>query len=124
MVLSSTAGTTKVVVDDLRSRGHQAGLLKRGVPPLPGPEIVQRSPTSRLSRSWIAPSRSGACERRPTFLETAAAFQVLEAGSRSHGGYVFGLGGRNHPPEIEGVYRDLLAIAETGRSGNRCGTWA
>lgn len=126
MVLSSTAGTARVVVDDLRRQGLKVGLLKpRVFRPFPAAEIVQAlghvKALAVMDRSTSFGSMMGA---GPLFMETAAAFQVLGGGKRLPiVDYVFGLGGRDiTPPEIERVYRDLLAVAEDGLTGNpvRC----
>jgi pyruvate ferredoxin oxidoreductase alpha subunit len=118
IVLSSTAGTAKVVVDRLRDEGLKVGLLKpRVFRPFPGQELVEAlkhlSAIAVMDRSVSFGSMSDA---GPLFLELAAAFQI-------HGprvplaDYVFGLGGRDiAPAQIESVYRDLLEIAETGQA--------
>ena len=56
----------------------------------------------------------------PLFLELAAAFQIYGNGARiPMVDYVFGLGGRDIvPAEIEGVYKDLLDIANNGKVQN------
>lgn len=117
VVLSSTAGTAKVVVDRLREEGLRVGLLKpRVFRPFPGPELVEAlkhlNAVAVMDRSVSFGSMSDA---GPLFLELAAAFQIY--GSRVPlADYVFGLGGRDiAPAQIESVYRDLLEIAKTGQ---------
>ena len=117
VVLSSTAGTAKVVVDRLREEGFKVGLLKpRVFRPFPGPELVellkhlQAIAVMDRSISFGAMSDAG-----PLFLELAAAFQIYGP-QVPLADYVFGLGGRDiAPTQIESVYRDLLEIAETGQ---------
>jgi len=117
VVLSSTAGTAKVVVDRLREEGFKVGLLKpRVFRPFPGPELVellkhlQAIAVMDRSISFGAMSDAG-----PLFLELAAAFQIYGP-QVPLADYIFGLGGRDiAPTQIESVYRDLLEIAETGQ---------
>jgi len=119
VVLSSTAGTTKVVVDELRQEGIKAGLLKpRVFRPFPAEELVDAlkhvKAVAVMDRSIAFGSMSNA---GPLFLELAAAFHACGNGPRVPTvNYVFGLGGRDiRPSEIRSVYDDLLDIAETGK---------
>jgi pyruvate ferredoxin oxidoreductase alpha subunit len=119
IVLSSAAGTTKVVVDRLRDQGLKVGLLKpRVFRPFPAQELVEALAHVKAigvmdrSISFGAMNNAG-----PLFLELCAALHI-------HGGdmpivdYVFGLGGRDIvPSQIEQVAHDLLKIAETGERG-------
>ena len=121
IVANSTAGTAKTVVDQLRNEGVKAGLLKiRVFRPFPGEELAQA--LSHLDAVAVM-DRSisfGAMENAgPLYLELLAALAA-------HGvaipvaDYVYGLGGRDIlPREIERVYRDTLAMAETGQVGRR-----
>ena len=117
VVLNSTAGTAKVVVDQLRDEGLKVGLLKpRLFRPFPAQELAQALSHLKAvavmdrSISFGAMGNAG-----PLYLELAAALAT-------HGvhipiaDYVYGLGGRDIlPHEIEQVYRDALQIAATGR---------
>jgi len=119
VVANSTAGTAKVVVDQLRDEGLKVGLLKpRVFRPFPAQEIadalgnVKAVAVMDRSVSFGAMHNAG-----PLFLE-------LLAGLAANGvqvpvaDYVYGLGGRDIVPrEIEGVYRDALKMAETGQVG-------
>ena len=119
VVLSSTAGTTRVVVDQLRAQGLKVGLLKpRVFRPFPAQELVealahvQAIGVMDRSISFGAMNNAG-----PLFLELCAAFQIY-GGDVPIVDYVFGLGGRDIvPSEIEQVAHDLLKIAETGERG-------
>jgi len=122
VVMSSTAGTAKVVVDELRSKGIKAGLLKpRVFRPFPAEEFVEAlkhvKALAVMDRSVSFGSMNNA---GPLFLELAAAFQIYGNGVRiPMVDYVFGLGGRDTvPSQIESVYNDLLCIAETGQVKN------
>jgi pyruvate ferredoxin oxidoreductase alpha subunit len=117
IVANSTAGTAKIVVDQLREDGVKAGMIKlRVFRPFPAKELVDAlshlKAVAVLDRaiSFGAMNNAG-----PLFLEILAALSV-------HGvqvpvaDYVYGLGGRDIlPHEIESAYRDMLDAAETGR---------
>jgi len=114
VVLSSTAGTARGVVDDLRGRGIKAGLLKpRCFRPFPSQEIVaslrDKAVVGVMDRSDSFGALGG-----PLFMEICAAFQAHGVRTKVVD-YIFGLGGRDTTPDqIESVFRDLLQIAETG----------
>lgn len=114
VVLSSTAGTARGVVDDLRGRGIKAGLLKpRCFRPFPSQEIVEalrdKAAVGVMDRSDSFGALGG-----PLFMEICAAFQAHGVRTKVVD-YIFGLGGRDTTPDqIESVFRDLLQIAETG----------
>ena len=122
VVANSTAGTTKVVVDQLREDGVKAGLLKpRVFRPFPAQEMAEASGCLEGGGAcWTVPSPLG----RWTML--APSSWRLVAAMAVHGfnvpvaGYVYGLGGRDIlPHEIEAVYRELLGTAETGHVARR-----
>jgi pyruvate ferredoxin oxidoreductase alpha subunit len=116
VVVNSTAGTAKVVVDRLRDEGHRVGLLKpRVFRPFPAREMAA---ALRHLKALAVMDRSvsfGAMDNAgPLFLELVAALAV-------HGirmpvvNYVYGLGGRDIVPrEIEAICQDLFQVAETG----------
>jgi pyruvate ferredoxin oxidoreductase alpha subunit len=118
VVLSSTAGTAKTAVDNLRKQGHKVGLLKpRVFRPFPAEELVDALKHLRAvavmdrSISFGAMSNAG-----PLFLEILAALQVYGNGRMPVSNYVFGLGGRDIvPSQIETVFHGALKMAETGR---------
>jgi pyruvate ferredoxin oxidoreductase alpha subunit len=120
MVANSTAGTAKVVVDQLRAEGIKAGLLKpRVFRPFPGRDLAQAvghlKAMAILDRSvsFGAPGNAG-----PLFLEVVASL-ALHGVRIPVAGYVYGLGGRDIVPrEIEAVYRDMLCVAEKGQAAN------
>ena len=119
VVLSSAAGTTRVVVDRLREQGLKVGLLKpRVFRPFPAQELVEALAHVKAigvmdrSISFGAMNNAG-----PLFLELCAALHVC-GGDMPIVDYVFGLGGRDLlPSQIEQVAHDLLKIAETGERG-------
>jgi pyruvate ferredoxin oxidoreductase alpha subunit len=120
VVMSSTAGTTKVVVDAMRERGVKVGLLRpRVFRPFPAEEMVDALKHVKAIAVLDRSVAFGAMQNAgPLFLELAAAFQMYGPSQRiPMVDYVFGLGGRDIvPSQIEGVYNDLLGVANTGRT--------
>jgi pyruvate ferredoxin oxidoreductase alpha subunit len=117
VVANSTAGTTKVVVDQLRSEGLKAGLLKpRVFRPFPAQEIAAALSNVKAVAVMDRSVSFGAMENAgPLFLELVAALTVNGV-QVPVADYVYGLGGRDIlPHEIERVYRDAIKMAETGQ---------
>jgi len=117
VVTNSAAGTTKVVVDQLREQGLKVGLLKpRVFRPFPAAEMVD---ALRHLKAVAVMDRSisfGAMNNAgPLFLELSAAL-ALHGAQVPIADYSLGLGGRDIlPREIESVYKDMLRVAETGQ---------
>jgi pyruvate ferredoxin oxidoreductase alpha subunit len=117
VVANSTAGTARVVVDQLRENGEKVGLLKlRVFRPFPGLELAE---ALRHVKAVAVMDRSvsfGAMHNAgPLFLELVTAL-TLDGLRMPVADYVYGLGGRDIVPgEIEGIYRDMLRAAETGQ---------
>jgi len=113
VVLSSTAGTTKTVVDNLRKAGKKVGLLKpRFFRPFFKDRIVKA--LSHVKAVAIMDrSDSFGAEGGPIFMEIKSAMYE----SKTHPlivDYIFGLGGRDiFPEDIENVYKDLENIKKT-----------
>jgi pyruvate ferredoxin oxidoreductase alpha subunit len=114
VVLSSTAGTARGVVDSLRAQGLKVGLLK--------PRVFRPFPAEELADALRSKAVVGVMDRSdsfgalggPLFMELSAAFKIHDVPAKTVD-YVFGLGGRDTTaPQIEGVFRDLANIAETG----------
>jgi pyruvate ferredoxin oxidoreductase alpha subunit len=117
VVANSTAGTTKVVVDQLRGEGLKAGLLKpRVFRPFPAQDIAAALSNVKAVAVMDRSVSFGAMENAgPLFLELVAALTVNGV-QVPVADYVYGLGGRDIlPHEIERVYRDALKMAETGQ---------
>lgn len=130
LVLGSTAGTAKGVVDDLRAQGVKAGLLKlRLFRPFPVNEITAalkgKKAVAVLDRSISFGGQGG-----PVFIETCAALfnanacpdtlqnrKCIGVGpSPKVVDYIYGLGGRDvTPDQIRQAFDDLRQIAETGQ---------
>jgi pyruvate ferredoxin oxidoreductase alpha subunit len=117
VVANSTAGTAKVVVDQLRGDGFRVGLLKpRVFRPFPGREIAQALDHLKAVAVMDRSVSFGAMDNAgPLFMELVAAL-ALQGMRLPLADYVYGLGGRDiRPVEIESIYRDLLRSAATGQ---------
>lgn len=117
VVLSSTAGTTKAVVDQLRKDGEKVGLIKpRVLRPFPAEELVKAlshvKAVAVMDRAETFSTQGG-----QIFAELRAAF--YEAPKRPlMRDYIFGLGGRDTTTrEIKKVFADLTEDIEKGRVG-------
>ena len=116
--MNSTAGTAKFVVDDLRSKGIKAGLLKvRVFRPFPAEEITKA----------LANVKAVAVLDKADSLNAAggALFTDVTSGMYVNNihvptvSYIYGIGGRDtKSDDIEKVYNDLLEIVETGKIDN------
>jgi pyruvate ferredoxin oxidoreductase alpha subunit len=116
VVLNSTAGTVKFVVDQLRREGLRVGLLKpRLFRPFPAQELVDALGHLKAVAVMDRSISFGIMDNGgPLFSELAAAFYVCGARVPMVD-YVYGLGGRDiQTHEVEGVFRDVLKITETG----------
>jgi len=120
VVLNSTAGTAKVVVDELRDKGIKAGLLKlRVFRPFPAEEIAKAlAHVKAIAVMDKAASFNAA--GGPVFTETAAALNVFAAKNKTVPmpiiNYIYGLGGRDvKTDDIHKVYSDLGEIV-SGKS--------
>jgi pyruvate ferredoxin oxidoreductase alpha subunit len=113
VVLSSTAGTAKSVVDNLRSQGVKVGLLK--------PRVFRPFPAEELADALRDKAVIGVMDRSDSFGALGGPlFMELSAACKTHDipgkivNYIFGLGGRDTTPDqIESVVRDLADIANT-----------
>ena len=118
VVLSSTAGTTKVVVDELRAQGKKVGLLRpRVFRPFPKEKIVQAlsklKAVAILDRSDSFSSQGG-----PLFSEIRSAL-LDEAQRPLSCNYIYGLGGRDiNLEQIKSVYADLEKITKEKKVKN------
>ncbi|MDP1808495.1 MAG: pyruvate ferredoxin oxidoreductase [Actinomycetota bacterium] len=115
VVMGSTAGTAKFVVDQLRENGVAAGVLKiRSYRPFPAREIAEAlsgvKAIAAMDRS-LAPGAIGAPvfqEIRSALYDNSARVPVID--------YIYGLGGRDVPPaHIEKVFSHLAQIAKSGK---------
>ncbi|MGB9587709.1 MAG: pyruvate ferredoxin oxidoreductase [Armatimonadota bacterium] len=114
VVLGSTAGTAKVIVDELREQGIKAGLVKiRVFRPFPYRQLADMlsgvQAVAVMDRSDGLSGFGG-----PVFGEVRSA--LYDAKQRPIVvDYVYGLGGRDITLEhISSVYQELLTIQKTG----------
>lgn len=119
VVLSSTAGTARTVVRELRQKGVKIGLLKpRVFRPFPYREFAEALQNVQavgvMDRSTTFGCIDGA---GPLFLELCAALFVARNHNTRVVNYIFGLGGRDATPDqIERVASDLQRIVATGET--------
>ncbi|MDR0930477.1 MAG: pyruvate ferredoxin oxidoreductase [Clostridiales bacterium] len=117
VVLNSTAGTAKFVVDGLRERGVKAGLIKiRVYRPFPVEEIAAAlSKVKAVAILDKADSFNAA--GGPVFTDVTSAMYGRADGVKAIS-YIYGLGGRDvKSTDIELVYERLLSIVESGDIG-------
>lgn len=115
VALSSTAGTTKVVVDELRAQGQKVGLLRpRVFRPFPAPDII-RSLSKLKAVAIMDRSESFSAQGGPLFTEIRSC--LLDEPRRPLTiNYIYGLGGRDiNTEQIKSVYADLEKIAKEGK---------
>ncbi len=115
VVLSSTGGTAKSVVDKLRDEGIKAGLLiPRVFRPFPAAQIAEALSNLKAVAVMDRSDSFGALGG-PLFIETRHALYDLDKKIPASD-YIFGLGGRDiGPDEIETVFRDQIEVAKTGK---------
>lgn len=114
VVMSSTAGTAKAVVNELRAQGEKVGLLK--------PRVIRPFPAEEYVKALSGAKVVGVMDRAETFstqggqlfTELRAAF--YEAPERPlMRNYIFGLGGRDTTTaEIRKVFEQLKQDQERG----------
>jgi len=119
VVLSSTAGTARMVVRNLREKGVKIGLIKpRVFRPFPAKEFAEAlagvKAVGVLDRSIVFGAMNG-LGPGPLYLELCAALFAHANTTTKVVDYIFGLGGRDIvPAHIEKAAQDLAEIAETG----------
>ena len=115
VVVGSTAGTTRMVIDKLRANGVKAGMIRvRAFRPFPHELYAQALQHCKVVGVLDRADSSGA-QGGPVFLETRAALydcdprpQVLP--------FIYGLGGRDiFPANIEDAFAQLQAVADGGK---------
>jgi pyruvate ferredoxin oxidoreductase alpha subunit len=114
VVLSSTAGTAKSVVDDLRSRGIKAGLIRPCVfRPFPNDYIVKALSKVKIAAVLDRAESFSGCGG-PLFSEIKSA--MYDSKQKPYiFNYIFGLGGRDiFPRDIEAVYKEMFDALRTG----------
>jgi pyruvate ferredoxin oxidoreductase alpha subunit len=114
VVMSSTAGTTKSVVDSLRGKGIKAGLVKPCLfRPFPKDYIIKALSKVKIAAVLDRAESFSGCGG-PLFSEIKSA--MYDSKQKPYLlNYIFGLGGKDiFPKDIEGVYKDILNTLRTG----------
>ncbi len=116
--MNSTAGTTKFVVDKLRSQGIKAGLLKlRVFRPFPGEEVAKA--LSHLKAVAILDKSDSLNGAGGALFTDVTSAMYLNKNSVPAVNYIYGIGGRDtKADDLENVYKDLQEIAQSGNVGN------
>ncbi len=116
--MNSTAGTTKVVVDELRNKGIKAGLLKiRVYRPFPAKEISKALSNVKALAVLDKADSLNACGGA-LFTDVTSGMFVSHINVPTVN-YIYGIGGRDTTAkDIEGVYEDLQEIVKTGNIDN------
>ncbi len=112
--MNSTAGTTKFVVDELRSKGIKAGLLKiRMFRPFPSEEIAKA--LSHLKAVAVLDKSDSLNGAGGALFEDITSAMYTNKAQVPVINYVYGIGGRDTTStDIESVYTDLAEIATNG----------
>ena len=118
VVLNSTAGTAKHVVNELRKKGIKAGLVKpRVFRPFPVDEIADALKNCKAVAVMDKADSLNAAGG-PLFTEVSSAMFVKGVTTPKVINYIYGLGGRDvKTDDIELVYNRLCDIASTGNVG-------
>ncbi|MFO7154064.1 MAG: pyruvate ferredoxin oxidoreductase [Caldicoprobacter oshimai] len=114
VIMNSTAGTAKFVVNELRKQGIKAGLIKlRVFRPFPFEELGKA--LSHLKAVAIMDkAESFSTAGGPLFTEVRSAMFDYAKDTKAVS-YIYGLGGRDvRTDDIMTVYQDLLEIVRTG----------
>lgn len=117
VIINSTAGTAKTVVDSLREKGIRAGLLKiRMFRPFPEEEIAEA--LKKVKALAVLDKAEGfSAVGGPLGAEIKSALYGKADGIKVVN-YIYGLGGRDvRADDIEKVYGELLEIQKTGKAG-------
>jgi len=115
VILNSSAGTAKEVVDKLRNKGVKAGLVKiRVFRPFPADEIA-KALSGLKALAVMDKCDSFSATGGPVFSEIRSA--LYNANRKPEViSYIYGLGGRDvTTDDIEVVYRNLVDITKTGK---------
>ena len=113
--IGSTAGTLKVIVDQLRQEGIKAGVLRlRTFRPLPVEDLrnaLKNIKVVAVMDKSMSPGGLGAA----VFNEVRNALYDLKQRPIMVN-YIFGLGGRDYSPrDLRRVFEDIAKIAKTGQ---------
>ncbi len=113
VVMGSAAGTMRYVARKYRERGVKIGILRvRMFRPFPWRDLQELLRGKEVVAVFDRTQDQGVMGG-PLFLETLAALHYLDDRPRNVVNYVFGLGGRDFPPElVEKVFDELIRIKD------------
>jgi pyruvate ferredoxin oxidoreductase alpha subunit len=116
VVIGSTAGTLKVIVDQLRSEGIKAGVLRlRTFRPFPAEDIKNALKNVRVIAVMDKSMGPGAIGGTVFSEVRNALFDLKQRPIITS--YIFGLGGRDSSPrDLRRVFEDLMRIAKAGQA--------
>ena len=116
--MNSTAGTTKVVVDELREKGIKAGLLKlRVFRPFPAEEIAKALENVKAVAVLDKADSLNACGGA-LFTDVTSGMYVNKCNVPTVS-YIYGIGGRDTTTkDILSVYEDLQEIVKNEKIDN------
>ncbi len=112
VIIGSAAGTTKDAIDQLRSQGIKAGLLKvRVFRPFPGEEIAEALKNVKAVAILDRAESFSACGG-PLGSEVKSALYDAKSDVTAVN-YFYGIGGRDYTVELAtSIYEDLMKIAD------------
>jgi pyruvate ferredoxin oxidoreductase alpha subunit len=118
VALSSTAGTTRMVVDELRKQGVKAGLLRpRVFRPFPREKILAALKNVK-ALAVLDRAESFSAEGGPLYTEIKAALYDSNI-KPLVANYIYGLGGRDiFPEDIKTVYSELGNMLKNKKVSN------
>lgn len=119
VVLNSTAGTVKYVINDLREKGIKVGLIKpRVFRPFPQEEIAEA--LRKVKSVAILDKADGLnAAGGPLFTDVTSAMYANGVKDVNVVNYIYGIGGRDvRTTDIEKVFDDLQKITKTGKVDN------
>jgi pyruvate ferredoxin oxidoreductase alpha subunit len=118
VALSSTAGTARGVIDELRAQGVKAGLLRpRVFRPFPKDKIVDALKNSKAV-AILDRAESFSAEGGPLYTEIKAALYDSNIKPLVTN-YIYGLGGRDiFPDDIKSVFSDLGNMLKNKKVSN------
>jgi pyruvate ferredoxin oxidoreductase alpha subunit len=119
VVLNSTAGTAKYVVDLMRQQGGKVGIIKpRVFRPFPVDEMA--AALSKFKAIAVMDKADGFnAAGGPLFLDITSAMYAKRQFGPKVRNYIYGLGGRDvKTDDLEFVFNELLKIADSGKAGS------
>lgn len=115
VVMASTAGTAKVVIDEMRAEGKKVGMLKLTTfRPFPAKEIVEALANKKAVAVLDRALAFTGLNAGPMFIDIKSAMYDSQAKPKLSN-YIYGLGGRDiYPHDIRSALEDQLEVA-TGK---------